>query len=93
MVSSSPAISATVENLQNFGNPQIIDSLFAIHSFHDARSQSIEGRHLIEVAMRRMLIVRRKPRLHLCAPFVLTGWAKLEDLHMFKGDSFNPPAL
>jgi hypothetical protein len=43
--------------------------------------------------MRRKLIVCRNPRVHPCAPFVLTGRAKLENLHMPKDGSSNPPAL
>jgi hypothetical protein len=43
--------------------------------------------------MRPKLIVSRKPRLHPCAAFVLTGWARIENHPMFKGASYNRPVL
>jgi hypothetical protein len=43
--------------------------------------------------MLQALIVYRNPRLPPCAPFVLTGWGKLEDLHMYNAGSSNRPGL
>lgn len=43
--------------------------------------------------MLQILIVYRNPRLPPCAPFALTGWGKLEDLHMYNAGSSNRPGL
>jgi hypothetical protein len=69
------------------------DELFFRHQLNNARSHSIEGIQLSKLLLRTKLIVSRNPRVHPCAPFVLTGWVKLENLHMFKDDISNPPAL